>query len=296
MFDENKFEKNFASKPLVSVIIPTFNSMTGTKNVDKTLKSIMNQTYQNIEVLVIDNFSIDTTYNVCKSYPIRFFRLGGNRSKARNYGISRMRGDYALFSDSDHILTPKVVEDCVNQALHSNADCIIVPVKFVSGGKARIDCSQMRALESKLELGARTFILFYSKDLIRNIRFPESVELGEDMIFSSRALDNKPIISRVKSIIYHIEDESVKNLVFRSWDYGKRFRLTISEIGLRNSTRLISDLSALNIRKLVKGSKIISNDSNGLMTILCFSFYILIKHLSFGISYCLSLLEKYVAR
>ena len=221
MSDRNKFEKNAASKPLVSIIIPTFNSMAGTKNVNKTLKSLMEQTYQNIEILVIDNFSSDTTYKVCKNYPIRFFRLNGNRSKARNYGINRMRGDYALFLDSDHILTPKVIEECVNQALRFNANCIIVPVKFVSNKKSHIYCSHMRNLEFKLGLGMQTFILFYSRNLMQDIRFPESVELGEDMIFSSRVLKNKPRISRIRSVIYHIEDGTATSLVLRSWSYFK---------------------------------------------------------------------------
>jgi len=292
MPDGNKFETNVASKPLVSIIIPTFNSMTGTKNINKTLKSLMEQTYRNIEILVIDNFSSDTTCEVCKNYPIRFFRLNGNRSEARNYGISRMRGDYVLFVDSDHILTPKVVEGCVNQTLCFNADCVIVPVRFVSNRKAHVDCSEMRNLEFRLELGMQTFILFFSRNLIQSIRFPESVELGEDMIFSSRALKNKPTVSKIRSVIYHVEDGSVKNLVLRSWNYGKKFRSTILEIGLRDSIRFIQDLSALDIRKLAKLSKIVSNGSNTLITIFCFLFYILLKHLSFGISYCLSLLER----
>jgi len=292
MSSETKFESNAASKPLVSIITPTFNSMTGTRNINKTLKSLMEQTYQNTEILVIDNFSSDTTYEVCKKYPIRFFQLNGGRSKARNHGINKMRGDYALFIDSDHILTPKVVEECVNQTLCFNADCIIVPVKFVSNKKSHMRCSQMRNLEFKLGLGMQTFILFYSRKLIQNIRFPESVELGEDMIFASRALKNKPRISRIRSVIYHIEDGTATNLVLRSWIYGKKFRATISEIGSTESTRLIVNLSALNIRKLIKLIRIVSNGSNTLMTISRFLFYILLKHLSFGMSYGLFLLAR----
>jgi hypothetical protein len=105
-------------------------------------------------------------------------------------------------------------------------------------------------------------------------------------------LGNKPKVSRIRSVIYHTEDGTATNLVLRSWSYGKKFRATISEIGSSQSTRLIMNLSALNIRKLIKLVKIVSNGPNPLMTISRFIFYILLKHLSFGISCCLFLLEK----
>ena len=139
---------------LVSVIIPTYNSMTGTKNVENTLKSILDQTYRNVEILVIDNFSNDDTHRVCMNYPVRFYFLRGNRSKARNFGLERMRGVYALFVDSDHVLTKTVIDDCVAMTKYSHADCAIIPISFVSRGTARINCSQMRNMDFRLGLGS----------------------------------------------------------------------------------------------------------------------------------------------
>lgn len=274
------------SRPTVSVIIPTFNSMTGTKNIEKTLKSIMSQTYTNIEILIVDNFSKDTTSKVCRDYPVRFFRLKGKRSEARNYGISKMSGDYALFVDSDFILEQRVVEECVNKCTRFKADCVAIPVKFISKSTARIDCSQMRNIELRADLGFQSTILFYSTELIRTIRFPRSVELGEDMVFSSTVLERKPNVLRIGSAICHIEDGTTKNLILRSWNYGKKFRSTISGIGARDSTRIMLDLSALNIRKL---RKTVSAVSNAPRTGFCFLLYVLLKHSSFALSYCLSL-------
>lgn len=291
MFDGNRLKRN-APKPLVSIIIPTFNSMTGTKNIDKTLESLMRQKYQNTEVLVIDNFSTDNTYEVCKVQPIRFFRLRGTRSEARNYGISKMLGDYAFFVDSDHILTPKVVEDCVNETVNFGADCILVPVKFVNEKKCFLDCSQMRNLEYKLGLGILTFFLFYSKNIIQDVKYHENVELFEDAIFFSEILKKKPKVSHIRSFIYHIEDGTVKNLILRSWNYGKKLRFTKAEIGLSDSLKYIQDLSAVNARILNRLCKTILNESNDLTIFFLFLLYILLKYLSFGISYCFSLLEK----
>jgi glycosyltransferase involved in cell wall biosynthesis len=275
--------------PLVSVIIPSFNSMTGTKNIAGTLKSIRNQTYSTIETLVIDNFSEDSTIKVCADYPVRLFRIKGGRSKARNFGITKMHGDYALFVDSDHILMPKLVEECVYKAVRLKVDCIMVPVLFISNTKTRLNCSEMRNLELKSGLGTQSLILFYAASLIRNIEFPESVELGEDIVFSSRALKYRLKVSIVKSNIYHIEDGTAKNLILRSWNYGKKFNLTVSNIGPRDSTRLILGLSVVNLSKL---RKIIPNVSKHPTTLFSFIVYVLLKHLSFAASYCLSFLNR----
>jgi len=274
--------------PLVSVIIPSCNSMSGSKNIDRTLRSISDQAYERIEVLVVDNFSSDATYDVCKNYPVRFFRLNGNRSKARNYGIRMMRGDYALFVDSDHVLAPEIVEECVEVSSDKHADCVMVPVTFVSNKKTIINCSQMRNLEFQLHLGTQTLILFYSRNCLESISFPESVELGEDMIFSSEVLKNNPVVGRIKSAICHFEDGSVRNLVSRSWSYGKKFRLTVSEIGPENSTRFILNISPLNVSKAMELVRVVPD----LSTLLCFSFYTIVKHLSFGMSYCISSLKS----
>jgi glycosyltransferase involved in cell wall biosynthesis len=275
------------SMPSVSIIIPTFNSMTGTKNIEETLKSITSQTYPNVEILIVDNFSKDATHEICRRYPVRFFQLKGNRSQARNYGIDKMSGDYALFVDSDFVLEPDVVEECVSQSMHFKADCVVIPVKFVSKSMSRIDCSQMRNIELGADLGLQSTILFYTRELIRSIQFPESVEIGEDMIFSSIALERKPNVSRTSSMIYHVEDGTTRNLILRSWNYGKKFRSTISGVGARGSTRLILDLSALNVRKL---RKIVSAVSDRPGTGFCFLLYVLLKHSSFAVSYCFSLL------
>lgn len=285
----NSREVSTASRPLVSIIIPTFNSMTGTKNIDATLQSVMAQTYRNIETLVIDNFSKDTTYEACRNFPVRFFQLNSKRSEARNLGISRMHGDYALFVDSDCILEPKVVEECINECIHCRADCVIVPVKFVSKSRLRIDCTQMRNIELRAEMGIQSTILFYSRKLIQNIRFPDSVELGEDIVFSSIVMKRKPNVSRTSSMIYHAEDGTIASLVLRSWNYGRKFPSTISRIGSAESTRLILDISSLNLARL---GRIVSTISDSPRTVFSFLLYSLLKHSSFAMSYFLSLLER----
>ena len=99
---------------LVSVIVPTFNS---SSFVSKLNKSITNQTYQNLEVIIIDNFSSDNTLDEIKKSNsndkrFKYFQINneGSIAKSRNYGIEKSSGDYIAFHDSDDFWYSNKVE------------------------------------------------------------------------------------------------------------------------------------------------------------------------------------------
>jgi glycosyltransferase involved in cell wall biosynthesis len=91
------------NNPLISVVIPTYNRES---TIEKALLSVLNQTYKNIEVIIIDDASQDKTHEVIKSYlsdKVLYFKLekNGGVSDARNYGIKKSHGEYIAFQDSD---------------------------------------------------------------------------------------------------------------------------------------------------------------------------------------------------
>ena len=99
-------------KKLVSVIITTKNEES---NIENCLRSIKYQTYKNIEMIVIDNNSRDKTKEISKTYTKKIFDKGPERSAQRNYGmIEKAKGKYVMFLDADMVLSPSVVETCVN--------------------------------------------------------------------------------------------------------------------------------------------------------------------------------------
>ena len=107
---------DFKNYPLVSVIITTKNEE---KNIANCLKSIQEQSYRNIEIIVVDNNSTDKTKSLCHpdrsgGIPlIHFFTHGPERSAQRNFGVSRAKGEYILYLDADMILSKDVIKDCV---------------------------------------------------------------------------------------------------------------------------------------------------------------------------------------
>lgn len=95
--------------PLVSVIVPTYNCA---EYIDETLRSIINQSYKNIEVLVIDDGSTDATSDIVGRYILvdprinYFWKQNGGQPTARNMGIKQAQGDLIAFCDSDDLWKP----------------------------------------------------------------------------------------------------------------------------------------------------------------------------------------------
>lgn len=107
------------SNPLVSVIIPTFNSE---KFLEVCLSSVKSQSYSNIEIIVVDNYSSDHTREIANKNNVKVILCEANRSKARNVGMALAEGAFILSMDSDMELTSKVIEECL--ALISSDDKI----------------------------------------------------------------------------------------------------------------------------------------------------------------------------
>ena len=105
------------NQPLISIIIPIYNIM---DCLEKCVDSCINQTYKNIEILMIDDGSTDGTAELCdrlkeKDKRIRVFhKENGGSSSARNLGIEHAKGDYLGFVDSDDFISPAMYEDLMN--------------------------------------------------------------------------------------------------------------------------------------------------------------------------------------
>ena len=98
-------------EPLISVIINVYN---GEKFIDKCIKSVVDQTYKNLEILIINDGSTDRTLEICESYKDERIRIINQEnmglSLARNVGIDNARGEYLFFVDADDFVTADAIE------------------------------------------------------------------------------------------------------------------------------------------------------------------------------------------
>ena len=125
------------TNPLVSVIIPTFNSA---KFISQTLESLLYQTMKNFEVVVVDDCSTDNSVEVVRSFSNRFngrlrvFVLSKNTGVSglpRNFGIKNARGKYIAFLDSDDLFTKTALEEFSTLAEKFQADAVHTNQFFV---------------------------------------------------------------------------------------------------------------------------------------------------------------------
>lgn len=97
----HKHGKSTTLSPLISVVIPAYNAE---KHIEETLQSVFNQTYKNIEILVIDDGSSDNTLQILKKYENRlniFSQKNTGVAKARNFAAEKSNGEWLAFIDSD---------------------------------------------------------------------------------------------------------------------------------------------------------------------------------------------------
>ena len=127
-----KTSKHKASKPFngltksptVSVVIPTYNRAT---RLTETLRSVLNQTYQDFEIIVIDDCSTDDTAKIVQSFPtLKYIFMNRNYgvSRARNEGLSQAKGRYVCFLDSDDLWDKNKLKTQVHW-MERNSDCQI---------------------------------------------------------------------------------------------------------------------------------------------------------------------------
>lgn len=118
--------------PKVSVLVHTRNSI---RTIDKHLESITNQSYKNIEIVVVDNFSTDGTLEIARKYTKFIYSYGPERSAQRNYGANKSSGEYLLVPDSDMILSKHVVSACVDLMMkNSFLKAVIIPERSIGEG------------------------------------------------------------------------------------------------------------------------------------------------------------------
>ncbi|PMO99176.1 hypothetical protein BCS96_10270 [Vibrio breoganii] len=115
-------------QPLISVLIPVYNVA---EFINEAIESIVNQTYRNIEVIIVDDCSTDNTFSICNMFAkmdkrVSLYRNEENVriSKTLNYGLSKCNGEYILRMDGDDIASVDRIETLLNYLENNNLDLV----------------------------------------------------------------------------------------------------------------------------------------------------------------------------
>lgn len=208
------------SQPLVSVIVPTYNSASLLR---LCLDSIRDQSYKNIELLVIDNNSTDDTKKIAKEYTDRVFNKGPERSAQVNYGVTQAKGEYVYKVDSDFVLDPEVVQQCVDKA-NQGVDAVIVhnsPDVRVSW-IAKIRKFEVDMYKYDITHSSARFV---RKDVYLAVEgFNEQITAGEDYDFQNKLNRKKYKTGFVDAEALHLgEPKKFWPHMKKYYDYGRDF-------------------------------------------------------------------------
>lgn len=179
--------------PLVTVIIPVYNVE---KYLRQALDSVVNQTYSNLEIIIVNDGSTDSSLNICEEYSKKDNRIvlisvpNGGLGAARNHGLEKATGEYIVFLDSDDFCPLNAIEMMFNSYENEGVDLVVgvcqimidngntlVPQK--SSYRKREVISGIELIRSLLIGASSACARLYKRSLWEGLRFPVGV-INED--------------------------------------------------------------------------------------------------------------------
>ena len=241
----------------ISVILPAYKAETTIRD---TIESIKNQTYKNIEVIVIENGPKDSTESIINNYrnngiDIKYFYCEKpNVSNARSIGIRNSTGEYIAFIDSDDIYESDFLAKMVDCIENNESQLVACGYKTSDNKITRLieinklvkctDNIQMYLEELKKNLlFNELWNKLYVSSIIQenNIIFDDSYELGEDYLFNLEYINHIETACYINEplYIYTVNDDGLK-LKYRKDKFDIEYRLTqiLKEFYLKNSYSL----------------------------------------------------------
>jgi len=226
--------------PIVSVIVPTKNS---SKTLESCLRSIQKQTYKNIEIIVVDNFSTDNTQKIAKKYTKNVYSKGPERSAQRNYAVDQATGFYVTIIDSDMELSLEVIQECVDimQSSKGLVGAIIPEESFGIGFWA-----QCKKLERSFYVGVpymEAARFFKKEDFLKAGGYDKDMISGEDWDLSQR-IGKSGELKSIQSFIYHNEGKislfnTIKKKMYYAKEFAKYTSKTSSTENVQNQTNIV---------------------------------------------------------
>ena len=211
----------------ISIIVPVYNAE---RFLSKCIESILNQTFKDFELLLINDGSKDKSLDICNEYFEKFpdkIKIFNNKnmgcSATRNFGIEHSQGNYLLFIDSDDWIEKDMLEKMYQKILQEDSDVVITGI-FREDNILNVVSKQVPKYNNNLYFWFNTEALvefacnkLHKKSIIieNDLIFPINSHAGEDMVFNICSLINSKKVSVVPNELYHYiihGDNSIYNL------------------------------------------------------------------------------------
>ena len=221
---------------MISVIVPVYNVE---RYIRQCVESILEQTYADLEIILVDDGSTDGSGSICDEYKLKDNRVvvihkcNGGLSEARNAGLDIARGEYIGFVDSDDYIEPDMYEVLYKNCERYAADLAAARfVKFNTQGEVRKNFTENIEVFSREEM-LRLFIVgdrryeitmsvwdrLYKRELISDLRFPVG-KCYEDIVFSTKVIEKSKINVYIDRALYHyrLREDSISGEDFNDYN------------------------------------------------------------------------------
>ena len=213
----------------VSIVVPVYNVE---KYIEKCLDSIINQSFSNIEIILVDDGSTDNSGKICDIYEKKDTRIkvihkkNGGLSDARNYGIEVATGEFISFIDSDDYIEENMIERLYESCKKDESDisCCAKILEYDNGKKEKRNNKENFCITNIEALG-KMFIFddidnsacdkLFSKKLFTDIKFPVG-NYYEDIATIYKVFMKAKKISHIIDVCYHyiMRENSISNKKF----------------------------------------------------------------------------------
>lgn len=219
---------------MISIIVPVYNTE---EYLERCIKSILDQSYTNFEVLLINDGSTDNSLEICKSWQklderiVVFSKKNGGVSSARNLGLRNAKGTYITFVDPDDYIYPEYLEVLKTLAEMNEAD--IVHCGCFWENKKINDHGDFYIIDEKnyfdTTCGWTVWCNLYKKEIIQNngILFDENISYAEDSLFTLQVFSyaHKVVGTDKKLYFYEQKSGGILHRPFSEKHYSKIYAL-----------------------------------------------------------------------
>lgn len=281
----------------ISIIVPIYNVE---KYLIKSLESIVNQTYKNTEIILVDDGSTDSSGKICDDYKKKYKNIivihkkNGGLSSARNSGIDISTGKYIFFIDSDDYIELNTIESLYNNIKEYNSDMACCGFRRVDFDTQKIYSKEMikfnynyfdvneNTINNCAFISPSAWGKLTKANIIKKARFVEEKTPAEDLIFMLYILPYIKRISFTKTIGYNYmvrsgsltfkkSKESIDNFKKELFDlrnlYNKKYKNYISLLALVSFIHVgialphrVSQTKSDDTKKYIKETKIYLNE------------------------------------
>lgn len=266
-------DQNHKKVARVSYIVPVFNTE---KFIGRCVRSLMDQTYSNIDYIFVDNASMDDSVAILREviarYPSRQSRvkiienrINRGSATARNQGLDAAEGDYVMFADSDDYVNSDYVEAMVSEAERTEADIVYCDFfeSYEEGdrlikqdfGVGPMDC--ICSMLSRAMHGSTWNKNFRRQFLLQaGQKFVDGADLFEDVGWNVRLMACKPVLAYVPKAFYHYVKYNPHSIIQSMSDSSYSRSRCLQRIkNVDVACRFLEDKSMMSIEKIRKNSR-----------------------------------------